>query len=400
MKAQIIILLCKIRDMFRTLSFYLNALRYPMKPVRGITIVANLSDGASLSKVMRDLAYALRSAGIPFQTYNLARRSSVFPKDVDGILTQRKDFRALRFTHIVGMGKYPFPRLKGTRCTIISFWEADSGYEEVHKDILLRADILVGMSDFNVDYFNKLAASYDKKSLKILYPFRFPPAALPQTEIVRHKYGLPIDAFVVFFNFDIVSIERKNAAGVIRAFAKAFPSETDVHLVFKTMHAELFPEALHKLYRLAQEVGISDRFSMINEYVPQLDLYGLTNACDAYISLHRGEGFGLGVAEAMAMGKPVVVTNWSATTEFCNDANSISVPYTMIVPDKKDHLQLLFKNVTAWADADIKVAASALRRLYKTPTLQKELGQNARLFMHEHFSLERFKVHINALLDS
>ena len=62
----------------------------------------------------------------------------------------------------------------------------------------------------------------------------------------------------------------------------------------------------------AVKLGIEKRFTIITEYLSHSELYGLTAACDVYISLHKGEGFGIGMAEAMLMGKPVIATNWSA----------------------------------------------------------------------------------------
>jgi len=126
----------------------------------------------------------------------------------------------------------------------------------------------------------------------------------------------------------------------------------------------------------------------------------LTSACDAYISLHRGEGFGLGIAEAMLFAKPVIVTDWSASTEFCDEQTSIPIPYTLTPIDPSEFSILPYKGVTNWAEPDIDAAAVALRRLYDDPTLRQTLGKNGKQFIEEHFSAENFKKSINEFLNS
>ncbi len=402
MKVAIIQLLCRIRDWGRYLFFRWNALCHRVVPCRGITIVGTLSDNASLSKVMRDFAFSLHNAGIPFQTYDLTRKPSSIPlREIAGILTPRRNFRATRYTHVVELASRAiFPKFKGIKRTVIAFWETTRGLMEINREILDNVDILIAMSDFNASYFNSLAIQRNKKAIKVLYPLHIPDITTDDVVSLRQRYNLATDDFVVFFNFDLMSSERKNPDGVLKAFGKAFPNEKNVRLVLKTMHAGRLPEKLENLYKLAEELHISNRFSTINSYIPQKDLYGLVKACDVYMSLHRGEGFGLGIAEAMSMGKPVIVTNWSSTTEFCNSSNSIPIPFRMIPPEPDDRLYSFLKGTCIWADADIDAAAGALRRLYENQTLRDELGQKARQFIIEHFSLDNFRTSVEKLLDS
>ena len=134
---------------------------------------------------------------------------------------------------------------------------------------------------------------------------------------------------------------------------------------------------------------------MISEYLPHAELYGLVAACDVYMSLHRGEGFGLGMAEAMLMGKPVIATDWSANTEYCRSESSFPIPYRL-VPVKSDEY---FTSMREWAEADVDAAADALRRCYDNPELAAMVGERGRLFIENHFSLENFKKSVDAFLD-
>lgn len=392
-----LILLCiSLRDFIRKSIFYATSVFPPYKPKRGITIVAHLTDGASLSKVMRDLAHTLKDSNIPFQTWDLCRHPNVPRSDVAGILTPKWKFRARKYDHVIEMFRSPFPKLKNITTSSILFWEFDSGFPELSPDVLNHPSV-IGMSDFNANYFRKIMPA-STSVVKVLYPFRRISGKLPESTVVRRKYGIDAKDFAVFFNFDLSSgIERKNPHGAMLAFAKAFHAHADTKLIFKVLHARQHPNAVAELKQLSLKLGIEKNFIIIAEYLPIAELYGLTSACDCYLSLHRGEGFGLGIAEAMSLGKPVIVTNYSASTEFCNPTNSIPIGYTLktVPPDsRKGFLQF----VDQWADPDIDAAAQALQSLYQSPELRNRLGSAAQAFIADHFSPDNFRKSVDAFL--
>ena len=200
---------------------------------------------------------------------------------------------------------------------------------------------------------------------------------------------------MVLFTFDFGSYKRKNPLATMRAFAKALANARDAKLVFKTMGAKNHPLEVAEIRREAAMLGISDKFKLITDYLPHAELYGLTAACDVYMSLHRGEGFGIGMAEAMLMGKPVIATDWSANTEFCHPGASFPIPYKL-VPVKPDEY---FVSMREWAEADIDAAANALRSCYDTPAFCREIGEKGRQFVEDHFSIANFKKSVDAFLD-
>ena len=380
-------------------TFFLKNMRmHPCpQPLPGITIVGPLTTNASLSKVLRDFAYSLKDAKIPFQAFNTDSTKSVPDSDIQGILTPKDDFQLLKYSHIIDLMVDPLPvRVPRARWRIV-FWEFESGLLSVYPE--LKSSIgIIGFSDFNAKVFRK-ALPLSTPVCKVLYPFRQVPIDKSQTLGIRKKYGIDPDDFVVFFNFDFASsANRKNPDGVIKAFAKAFHGIPKTKLVFKTMRAKLFPERMNQLLTLASDLGIADHFICINNYISQQDLYALTDTCDVYISLHRGEGFGLGIAEAMSLGKAVIVTDYSSTTEFCNTNNSIPIPYKLVkVPRAmKDHD--FYTDVESWAEPDIEVAAIELQRLFRQPKERQKLGQSAHSFISEHFSIDNFKHSILELL--
>lgn len=361
-------------------------------PVRGVTLIGDFRQCSSNSKTNRDFAHALKEAGIPFQTFATDYSITVPERDYADILTPKSEFELRKYTHVVEMFRSPLPPGLVPKRARIAFWEGEHGILEVWP-FLAGSDPIIGMSDFNVEYFRKELP--EAKTYKILYPLRPIDVAMPSCAEVRQRFGLADDDFVVFFNFDFGSFKRKNPHASIRAFAAAFRDIPEAKLVFKTMGAKTHRKELSELKNLAERTGISRRFIVIEEYLPHDVLYALTAACDVYISLHRGEGFGLGMAEAMLFGKPVVATGWSANMEFTRKGVALPVPYTL-VPVKPDEY---FTSMREWAEAEVPAAAEALRRLYDDPEYRRELGAKAKAFMEEHFSISNFKRSVDEFLE-
>ena len=184
-------------------------------------------------------------------------------------------------------------------------------------------------------------------------------------------------------------MDRKNPESVIKAFAASIASHNDALLVLKTASAKEFPERVHQLRTLAANLGISNKVVFIDDYLTQQDVLSLTNACDVYISLHRAEGFGLGIAEAMSLGKPAIVTNYSSTTEFCNTSNSIPISFEIVTMPPSEHK--LYSAAEKWAEPNIKEGAEALLKLYNDPSLRATLGAKAKETILQQFSIKNFK---------
>ena len=367
-----------------------NARKYPMSPIRGVTVMADLSSNTSLSKTNRDFCFALKAAGIPYQTFDLNTGNSIYHEDVDDILTPRDDFRIMKYTDVVEMLLSPFPDELPLRKSTIAFWEFESGFLDAYP-FMWTKKCVIGMSDFNVTHFRNVLP-HSAEVFKILYPFRVPAISPLPVDETRARYGLRTDDFIVFFNFDYASsYGRKNPDGCLRAFAKALSDKTNAKLVFKTMRAKSHPDDVAKLMALADDLGVRDRVVSIDDYLPDADIVSLTNACDVYMSLHRGEGFGLGIAEAMSLGKPVVVTDWSSTTEFCKPDCSMPVSYKIVKTpkDKIDHPY--YATLKEWAEPDIDDAARSLKKLYDNPVLRQNLGHKARESIRVQFSIENFR---------
>jgi len=188
----------------------------------------------------------------------------------------------------------------------------------------------------------------------------------------RAELGMP-EGFLFLFCFDYDSVfSRKNPLAVVSAFKKAFSDRTDVVLYLKTTNAERH-EAESEELRLA--VRGCANIVVRDGYVESEDYFSMLDASDCYVSLHRSEGFGLTVAEAMALGKPVISTAYSATLEFANASNSFPVPTRIIeVGDAAPP----YPSNSRWADPDVAAAAEQMASVHADHERAKAVGTRAR----------------------
>ncbi|WP_026732948.1 glycosyltransferase [Fischerella sp. PCC 9605] len=197
--------------------------------------------------------------------------------------------------------------------------------------------------------------------------------SLPKPSVSKQALGLPDNKFIFLFIFDFCSVfERKNPAAVIEAFKRAFGKENEnVLLVIKFSNAKYFPDKLQQFEVLVE--GFKN-IKLIDCYLLKDELNALIYNCDCYLSLHRSEGFGLTMAEAMFYGKPVIATAYSANTEFMNLSNSFLVKYSLVSltedygPYKKGNL---------WAEPDIEHAACLMQYVFNNPEEAKQVGIKA-----------------------
>lgn len=201
----------------------------------------------------------------------------------------------------------------------------------------------------------------------------------------RSDFSLPENDFLFLFSYDFHSFtSRKNPEAVLTAFLKAFKGHDDfkVGLVIKTINSEKHQAAY---IRLLEKISGNKRISVISETLTREKMYGLINVCDSYVSLHRAEGFGLGMAEAMYLGKPVIGTAYSGNMDFMNKDNSLLIPFEM-VDVKQDEYPFWYGQ--KWANPDIGEAAKAMANLYANANYAKNLGESAKKYMRNNHSFE------------
>lgn len=188
----------------------------------------------------------------------------------------------------------------------------------------------------------------------------------------RAALGLP-DGPMFLFAFDYLSVfERKNPLATVAAFASAFAEGEGPILVVKSVNGDLRRSDRERL-----RAACSERHDvyLIEDYLPGSVVSELMADATAYVSLHRSEGYGLTLAESMALGVPVVATGYSGNLDFMSDTDSLLVPYELVpvAPGSGP-----YPSTTQWADPDVAVAAQHLRRLYDDPGFAADLGKRGR----------------------
>lgn len=194
------------------------------------------------------------------------------------------------------------------------------------------------------------------------------------------ELGVPPGRFTFLCMFDLSSVlERKNPLAVIEAFHRAFPNDSTT-LLIKTTDAALHPEDYK---RLEDAVGQSPNIRLIDRALSRARVNGLISACDAVVSLHRSEGFGLILAEAMYLGKPVVATGWSGNMDFMNSGNSCPIAYELV---ELDRTYVYYEKGQRWAEPDLDHAAHSMRRLVDDASFREAIGKRAQETIRTEFS--------------
>ena len=256
-------------------------------------------------------------------------------------------------------------------------WELEEFPTEVLKKATL-ADEFWTPSEFSAIGLRKYVTDRPVRVLR-------PSVTVPDpSQRDRASFGLPENETLFLFTFDLSSIlERKNPLGCIAAFKLAFHKDESARLLLKINRAEAFPEQMKQI----EEAITGLRCTILTGTLPRPDLLALFSVCDSYVSLHRSEGFGYTLAEAMLLGKPVIATDYSATAEFLDESVGLPVRYDLV--QLKESYGPYFAGAH-WAEPNIGHAAERMRWVHEYPEEVRKLGQQAKAKASELFSVERF----------
>lgn len=339
----------------------------------GFNLIGYLKGEFGLAEAARAYARAALMAGVPVSLHDVDLPTPHSHRDVrleahlsSSALAHGVDAVFVNPDNFAQAIDQPVQRARPRRHLMgFWFWELPRVPEAWGPAIDLVDEILVA-SDYVAEAFR---ARTSKRVTKIPYPlFRPTPSHL-----TRADFGLPADAFVFLVSFDFnSSIQRKNPAAAIAAFRAAFPPERgDVALVVKSSNGQRNAAGLAELVSLAG----SDPRILIRDDVLVVDhVHALQACCDAYVSLHRAEGLGLGLAECMSLGKPVIATRWSGNLEYMTEAVSLLVDARLVAvpPGEYPHA-----DGQQWAEPDVAHAARLMRKLADDRDLAAAMGAAA-----------------------
>ncbi|MHA6204606.1 glycosyltransferase family 4 protein [Dyella soli] len=268
------------------------------------------------------------------------------------------------------------------------FWELEK-FPEAWLQALDDVDEVMVASDF-------VEQAVRSATHKPVFKVPVPLGDVNDSGLERADFGLDPDATIFLCTFDFhSSLARKNPLGTVEAFQRAFPDRCEkVCLLLKSSNGHSYPERFREL--MASIKGDS-RIIVRDDIIDRQHLHALQRCCDAYVSLHRSEGFGLGLAESMRLGKPVIGTRYSGNLEFMTDDNSYLVNFRMapVPPGAYIHPENQY-----WAEPDLDHAAALMRSVVAAPAEAKAKGSKAAEDVRRQLSVEACVTAMTARLDN
>lgn len=347
----------------------------------GIEYIGFARAESGLGENLRAMVAATRTTAIPFAVSDVPLDSGIRNRD-DSMLPYMTDRRfATRVIcvnpDLLGEAYYHdgYGRCADAYRIGFWFWELERLPKAWARQLRL-VDEIWAATDFVADAVRRDATC---PVVKVRTPVQRP---VLTREYSRAEFGLDQQACLFLFSFAYGSFAtRKNPEATIEAFRRAFPRGNEqVGLVIKTSQSEIFPDLRNRLHQLA---GADRRIHFIDRYLSRQDVYGLQSVADCFVSLHRSEGLGLGLAECMAQGKPVIATAYSGNLEFMSSDNSFLVDYRLVpvregeYPDFRDQV---------WAEADVEHAASCMQSVFNDVAAAQTKGLRAAECLARDFS--------------
>jgi glycosyltransferase involved in cell wall biosynthesis/SAM-dependent methyltransferase len=338
-------------------------------PIPGVNVVGFFRAEFGQGEAARRVVAALERAGFPVRTitYDRIPHRQEHPFDErasDGLYPT--NIICLNAEHLLSFTRSDQRELLRDRYTVgLWFWETNRLPPELRQALDYVDEVWVA-SPF-------VAEAITAETSKPVLTFPLPVVKPEPSGLTRVDLGLPEDAFIFAYAFDFFStIQRKNPLGLIEAYKRAFSLGDGAVLYLKSINGDKAPEDLAQL-----KVAAAGRPDVVIEdaYVESQRLTALSELCDCYVSLHRSEGFGLTIAEAMAFGKPAIATGYSGNLVFMDDEDGYLVPYSLTTLEASVGP---YPAGTVWAEPDLDEAARLMRQVFDDPGQARERGQRGR----------------------
>lgn len=278
------------------------------------------------------------------------------------------------------------------------FWELDSPAKCHHLGVSMLDEIWVS-SEYGAQIYSQYT---DKPVINVGMAIENPeiPGLEESQLFLEQCTGIQPAEFTFMAAFDSFSfIQRKNPQAVVRAFKAAFSEGEAVRLVLKTHNRDFIedPIQLRIWQALQDDIGSDPRIVLVNETLSYKELIRLKRGCDCYISLHRSEGWGFGMAEAMNLGVPVIATGYSGNIEFCKPTTCWLVDYELRHVQQNDYI--FVTPGQRWAEPDVRHAAQQMKAVYDRPDERENRATAARSFIKQNFSATAVGARYAARLD-
>ncbi|HEY2093049.1 MAG TPA: glycosyltransferase [Thermoanaerobaculia bacterium] len=335
----------------------------------GVTVYGYVFAESGTGQIVRSVVSALAAEGIPYAvvpfTRTVTRQQQAFNDLGTGVPRFDTNLICVNADQVpVFFESMRRELARGARNIGLWAWEVED-LPSVMAQSERYLDEVWGISEFTAE---TLARSVTKP----VHAFPLPVVVPEVQRRTRAELEMP-EGFLFLFCFDYDSVfRRKNPLATVAAFRQAFGDRDDVVLFIKTTNAARHAAENDELLTAARghsNIVIRDAYVTSDEYFSMLD------GCDCYVSLHRSEGFGLTVAEAMALGKPVITTAYSSTEEFANESNSFPVPARMVAIGGGAPP---YPPRSRWAEPDVSIAAEQMAKVFAGRAAAAAVGAQAR----------------------
>jgi glycosyltransferase involved in cell wall biosynthesis len=344
-----------------------SEIQAPERLLPGVACIGHPNAESGVGEALRVTGRALEAAGIPFSLFPVQEYTTARLEDgsMSGHVSPRLGKRVnLICDGLIGAdlaARALGPGAFAGRLNILRpFWEL-AKVPDRFAESLSRFQEIWAPSEFVRQAF---AEATNVPVLHMPVPVEFGPVAA----VDRARYGLPEKAKLFLFTFDPCSFfVRKNPLALVEAFHKAFGrrGNTDVGLVLKCL--DVGPHS-GTLKTLRSAIDGDPRIFIVERTLPRAELNGLLALADCYVSLHRSEGFGFGLAESLLLGKPVIGTAYSGNADFLSEETGYPVPYRLVPVGSGEYPG---HEGQVWAEPDIDAAAKHMASAVDEPEAAK-----------------------------
>ena len=338
-------------------------------PLReGISVSGYLNSEIGLGQAARNIIDSLDREGIPVSLHDFPLEGRDSEQKYSSRTQEIRDRRCnLLILPITELRLRRYELTRGVHSILFPYWELPSIPANLCDEVLKYNEIWAPST-----YIAEMFAPLRMKTTLVRQSL-----PIPELPSDQEKYNDRLK-FLAYYDFDS-SIVRKNIKAPIQAFQEAFPNQTDVSLTIKARGSN----DLGARQWLASQAARDPRIRIIDETLSRHAVDQLMLECDAFISLHRAEGFGFGAAEALAVGKAVVSTDYSGTTDFISPSTGYPVEYDLINVKEGEYPH--WEN-QVWADPRLESAVGALQDIYNDRDEAREKGRRGRELMKRLYS--------------
>lgn len=368
-----------LRNGFNDPSF--RSIRMKLTERRSVPLPRNLDDGLcvtgylrseiGLGQAARNIVYACDAVRLPVSCRALSlpgrENDTEFASKCNPAVDRKVQ---MIVTGLAAVDHYRQEIAPGRLNVLFPFWELGRIPREWHSGIR-DFDELWAPSRFVASALAEVSGmSLQYVPQPVRLPSECPPPRSGRTSLRFFTY-LDYDSFVT----------RKNPQAAVNAFCAAFPTtQRDVELIVKTRGER--DEGLRQW--LGEIAAKDDRIQIVDRTLDRAGVDALMQGCDAFISLHRSEGFGFGAAEALAAGKAVIATDYGGTTDFISEQTGYPIAYALEPVRRGEYVQTKGQ---VWATADAGAAVEALRAIYASPAQAEARASRGFALLEQQHSL-------------